>query len=762
MGKSILIVDDDYALRTAVCQWMRNSGYVPLEAESSERALDILTETQADLVIVDLKLPGMDGLTLSRELLARNPDRPVILITAYADLNSAQQALNAGVYEYLTKPLNLCDLLAGVRRALTHRRLLQENQAYREDLERKIETRTAELVALNDQLRKEVAERRQAEQKLAAQADDLARANAVLEEKERLLAAYGQIAQLSLSSLDLDQILDALGYQIVKAGIFRSVMIALVHEESRIVEVVRSLIHSRVGEDGVVAPDSILRPNEEILGITYSLDDDNVAAQVARTGDMQVIDAWTDLRLDRRVDDSPGQWEDKVAYFIPVKREDRVLAVLATGSTHAGEDEMRHRIAVMRPLLDQVAIALEHARLYRETREHARTLSELNRELEIEMAERQRTEQELVRLERLRALGEMSAGVSHNLNNILTGIVGPADLIRLNSKDAKVLRDAETIVTSALRARDLVRRLHNAVRKTEDTLHPVEVNRVIREAMETARPRWKDEPEARGVALKLELDLQDVPDIQGTHSGLHDILINLLFNAVDAMPEGGVITVQTGPVDEGVRLVVRDTGVGMDEAVRSRVFEPFFTTKTDVGTGLGLSTVYGTVTRWNGHIHVESEPGVGTAFILEFRLWEGEAAVEDAPVTVRQVRRGKVLIVEDDDLVCDVLSRMLSRDHDVAVVHCGRDALDGFSSGQYDVAMIDLGMPEMSGNLVAEEMHRLDPCLATVLITGWELEEGDPRASVFDAALQKPFEDAARVRDVVAWAVECHDIRTRE
>lgn len=149
-----------------------------------------------------------------------------------------------------------------------------------------------------------------------------------------------------------------------------------------------------------------------------------------------------------------------------------------------------------------------------------------------------------IRLERLRAVGELSAGVSHNLNNILSSVLGPAQLLKRMTDDSDILRETEDIISSARQARDLVHRLHLSVRGVEeDKLLPISVNEAIQEVVQTSRPRWKDEPESRGIDMELVTQLTDAPPIRGTSSRLHDIFTNLIFNAVDAMPEGGTITI---------------------------------------------------------------------------------------------------------------------------------------------------------------------------------------------------------------------------
>jgi len=370
-------------------------------------------------------------------------------------------------------------------------------------------------------------------------------------------------------------------------------------------------------------------------------------------------------------------------------------------------------------------------------------------------------EQELIRLERLRALGEMSGGVSHNLNNILTSVLGPAQILLMSTDDPNVREDAERIILATRRARDLVHRLYLSTRGVaEDELQPVQVNKVIGEAVQATRPRWKDESESRGIAVEVVTELDEgSPSIKCTESRFHDIFVNLIFNAVDAMPEGGTVTIRNQIVEKGVQITVTDTGIGMDEKTRRRVFEPFFTTKMDVGSGLGLSTAYGAVTTWGGHIEVESEPGRGTTFTMWVPAWEGDGATAEKAVDAPQARHARLLIVEDDEDVCDLLCRLLGHDHEVEAVSNGRDALDRFAPGKYAVALIDQGMPGIPGDQVAREMHRADPLLATVLITGWEFSKDDPRLSVYDLRIQKPFDDIEEVKNVVTQVVALHDRR---
>lgn len=376
--------------------------------------------------------------------------------------------------------------------------------------------------------------------------------------------------------------------------------------------------------------------------------------------------------------------------------------------------------------------------------------------------DRRRMREEHVRLERLRGLGEMAAGVSHNLNNMLTGILAPAEILLMSSVDEATRREARTIFDSGIRARDLVQRLARSVRGDEsEALQPADVGEAVVEVVAATRPRWRDETEARGAAIAVRTELAVTPPVRATRSGLHDVLLNLVLNAVDALPQGGTIALRAGREADGqsVWVEVADDGVGMDEETCRRAPEPFFTTKMTVGTGLGLSTVYGTVARWGGAVRLTSSPQHGTQVRLSLPMWTDRAAPAEAPPARSRWRAGHILVVEDEEVVREMLTAALGRHHDVEAVPTGQEALASFKAGRYDLAFIDLGLPGMAGDQVARELCRLDPTLATVLITGWDLEQGDPRRAPFDLYLQKPFAGLAELEETAARGVDLHRLR---
>jgi|GEM_PF-963776 len=374
-----------------------------------------------------------------------------------------------------------------------------------------------------------------------------------------------------------------------------------------------------------------------------------------------------------------------------------------------------------------------------------------------DITERKRAEDELVRSQRLRAAGELSLGVSHNLNNILTGILGPAHLLKEIVTEGEAAEYVDVVLRSSQRARDLVQRLRRTVEEESADLQAVYLERAVHEAIEAAQPRWKDEAEANGVLIEIETHFSDAPIAAADPAGLHDILLNLFFNAADALTKGGTITISARRHENQAELSFADNGIGMDADTRDRVFEPFFTTKVNVGTGLGLSTAYATAQRWGGEITVESTPGKGTCFLLRMPVWKGPLpeeveADEEIPAMAKadEERVGRILLAEDEAVIAMLVEgRLEARGHELVYAATADEAIEQFSTGHFDVAIIDLGIPGRPGDELAKLFKERRPGLRTLLVTGWDLKEGDPRREPFDLYIKKPF-NVRRIEQAVA------------
>jgi signal transduction histidine kinase/CheY-like chemotaxis protein len=437
---------------------------------------------------------------------------------------------------------------------------------------------------------------------------------------------------------------------------------------------------------------------------------------------------------------------------VPVRMEGTVGGVLfvmrRTTRAFTDADE-----AILTRLADQAAVAITNARLFRDQQRAFLAL--------------QQAQDKLVRTEKLRGLGQMAAGIAHDLNNMLATILGQAELLRLRARHPEVSEGLQTLQTAANDGAQVVRRLQDFARqRSGGPLDACELDRLVPEALEITRPRWREEPRRRGIVIEPVVDLAGLPAIQGNPAEIREMLTNLIFNAVDAMPSGGtlrftgqVINASSRPPaldDTGtsestprqldasvgwVELAVSDTGLGMTTDVQRRVFDPFFTTKGLHGTGLGLSVVYGIMERHGGRIDVTSAPGQGATFRLRFRPADPEAETCSGHATPAVVPSRRILLVDDDPAVRQTLAALLrASGQDVLEADGGTAGLRRLESTSVDLVITDLGMPEVTGWDVARAAKARRPDLPVVLLTGWGDQVGAeaPADALVDRVLTKP------------------------
>ena len=351
------------------------------------------------------------------------------------------------------------------------------------------------------------------------------------------------------------------------------------------------------------------------------------------------------------------------------------------------------------------------------------------------------TQQAVMQQERLKALGQMASGIAHDINNAISPVSLYTESLleterslspRARDHLLTIQRGIEDVAQTVARMREFYR-----VREVELSSMPVDVNRLVDDVVELTRARWSDMPQRRGIVIQLSTELSsDHPTVLGLESEIREALINLIFNAVDAMPEGGWITVATRTtvgrrppsVAEAlaVQIEVTDTGVGMDEETRRRCLEPFFTTKGERGTGLGLAMVYGVVQRHGAEIEVDSEPGRGTTVRLVF---PAPAVRLDVPAPVAEAvprpARLRVLLVDDDPLLLKSMRDVLEGDgHVVTAANGGQAGIHLFRNSErdgkpYGVVITDLGMPYVDGRQVAKAVKTMAPATPVILLTGW-------------------------------------------
>ena len=433
---------------------------------------------------------------------------------------------------------------------------------------------------------------------------------------------------------------------------------------------------------------------------------------------------------------------DRAALAAPLRAKGTIIGALVVAD-RVPRDFGVPEVELAQALADQAALALENARLYARAQ---RAYAELTD-----------AQAQLVRGETLRAMGELAAGVAHHLNNLLAVVLGRIQLAIPKAETAEARRDLAIAQRAALDGADVVRRMRGFSRGyPAPSLIAVDLAELAAEAMAVTRSRWLDEAQARGVRIETTLDLSSVPPVAGEPAALREVLVNLVTNAVEALPNGGRITLKTWASLGFVHCSVSDTGVGMSSDVQRRAFEPFFTTKGVRRTGLGLSVGYGTLRRHGGDLTIQTAEGAGTTVMLRVP----RTSVVDLPTPAPSVSPVRVaigpltvVVVDDEPDVRQVLAELLEQQgHHVVQAADGDEALHRVDAS-VDLVLTDLSMPGMSGWDVARDVKTRWPDLRVGLVTGWaEALEVDPAdRSAADFVLTKPVSDDA-LRTAIAQA----------
>jgi signal transduction histidine kinase/ActR/RegA family two-component response regulator/uncharacterized membrane protein affecting hemolysin expression len=386
------------------------------------------------------------------------------------------------------------------------------------------------------------------------------------------------------------------------------------------------------------------------------------------------------------------------------------------------------------------------------------------------------TQHTVMQQERLRALGQMASGIAHDINNAISPVSLYTESMlerepnlsdRARANLTTIQRAIEDVAGTVARLREFYR-----PREVQLQLARLNVNKLIAQVLELTHARWSDMAQQRCamIDVKQELDAT-VQEIMGAEGEIRDAMTNLIFNAVDAMPNGGTLTVRSRIVprnehDSYIHVEVIDTGIGMDDATRRRCLEPFFTTKGERGTGLGLAMVYGMIQRHSAELEIESTPGVGTTMRLIFPAYS-PAFSSTVRINAPQVvtKRLRILLVDDDPLLIKSLNDTLEADgHVISVANGGQAGIDTFTAAahtpeRFSVVITDLGMPYVDGRKVAASVKGVSSRTPVIMLTGWGqrmLAEDDVPPHV-DRLLSKPprlHELRAALAEVTADAAE--------
>lgn len=390
-------------------------------------------------------------------------------------------------------------------------------------------------------------------------------------------------------------------------------------------------------------------------------------------------------------------------------------------------------------------------------------------ELSHYITEQERIREQFSQVEKLSALGELASGVAHDFNNTLAGILGRAQLLLRTDDPEKIRRGLGIIIKAAEDGAKTVKRIQDFARQRRDhDFQPVSVYQLLLDVSEITRPRWKDKAEAANIQIGLNLQIHSKSNIRGDESELREVLVNMVFNAVDAMPTGGELTLAAEDHEDSVVITVADTGMGMSPDVRSRIFDPFFTTKGKAGMGLGLAVSFGIIRRHEGTIEIDSEIGKGARFRISLPMAAAmtEQSPDASPASQQLTadcllsptsqpgnpNQPTMLVVDDEDTVRELLQDMLeSAGWKVFAAPGGREALALFDNRHFDGVFTDVGMPGMSGWELAQAIRQRNRTIPIAVITGWGEAVGsaDQKEADVDWVITKPFA-AERIFELIA------------
>ncbi|MGH7349281.1 MAG: response regulator, partial [Candidatus Rokuibacteriota bacterium] len=585
----VLVVDDEMGPRESL-RMILKPRYEIATADSGEAALKTLSTFQPDLIFMDIKMPQMDGIELLRRIKGVDPSIEVVMITAYASLETVKNALTHGAFEYLIKPFSRQDLEETARRALARRQTEQGTRNQLTTLVNEMRNLAAKTRGLEEEARRGPVEPSLRVTQLS-----------ILREISRSL--LGQLDFRELTTAITAQLKDALGY------------------EEATVRLGAATPEATSGETRVVCP---IREEGNILG--YLMVANRPGTRPIDPRERELLEMLSDyLAVAIRNSRLYGEVADTKQYLEQLIRSagDAIVSVDAGGNIR-GWNPAAERIfglaasqAVGQPFTSLVPAEPYRAARAALSRENpvrafdvttkrgdgralnlAVTLSSLTGRdgspegmlaIVRDMTTQREIEAQMHQSERLTALGQMAGGIAHDFNNLLQAILGYAQLMARSPGNADVVRRGLDVIEKAANGgAETVRRIQKFARlRPDEPFVTMDLNQVVRDSLAITRPRWEEKKVKGGVPLQLELELGPVPVVMGRPAELNEVITNLVLNAIDAMPKGGTLRIRTRLGDHRHAIItVADTGVGMSDEVRKKVFDPFFTTKGEEGTGL--------------------------------------------------------------------------------------------------------------------------------------------------------------------------------
>ena len=440
------------------------------------------------------------------------------------------------------------------------------------------------------------------------------------------------------------------------------------------------------------------------------------------TGEMVIVQYILLDPLMKDVHENIQSLKNNAIVVIPIILKDNVIGTLFLRSVRDNKFFNEREIKFLKVVARIAANALDNAFLYENL---------------------ESTRLQLVQSERLRALGELATGVAHNFNNLLSGILGHTQMLLSKDIDASIRERLQIVEKLVLDGGEIVRRIQEFTRlRTTKDFSAVNLKDIINDVVRMTELKWSGGHNTSRIMLRVDANQMEIPIVDGNATELREVFINILFNAVDAMPNGGELRIRTETNGKNVFVYFSDTGEGMSEETRKRVFDPFFTTKGSKGTGLGMSVAYGIINRHNGQISIDSELGIGTTVTVQLPVSEKVIKEIECNYGLRREERARILLIEDHKITLDVLAEnLVNLGYYVQKVESGMAGIKIFKGGNYDIVITDVGLCDISGWTVSKKIKEISSHVPVVFITGWgnQLSSSQLKECGVDYVLTKPF-----------------------
>lgn len=762
MGKTItvLVVDDEEAIRRNFKGSLEDLGYEVCLAADGHEGLKVFADKRPDIVLTDLRMPGMDGLRLLAALKERSPDTPVVVVSGTGTIRDAIDAIREGAWDYMLKPVQEDDeFRIVIERVLERAQLLVENRRSRIHLEQLVLERTKEL-------RESEARYRTLLESVTSYVYTVTLRDGRVINTNHMSGCYGvtgftaeeyaadpDLWYKMVPEEDRPKVLDT-AQAVLTADTPLFLEHRICHKDGSIRWVSSTLVPRRrdsqgllIAYDGLISDITERKKAEEteirLVAAVESAADDIIITDTL--GNIQYVNP----EVERSTGFAAGELVGKNTRIFKSGKHDHNFYQDLWNTIKAGQvwqGRFTNRAKDGHDIIQDTRIAP-----IRDAAGRIVGYVAARRDVTAQV----KMEQQLIMAERLEAIGTLASGIAHDFNNILAAVRGFTELAMLETPEGTVsFEDLKAVMVAADRATELVKQILTFCRETKQEETSVQVKLVVKEALKFLRASLPS-------SIVLQQDLVSEANVLADPTALHRMVVNLCTNAGLAMQQqGGILRVGLHEVDldasfaalhpgttpgRFLRLTVADTGCGMSPEVQSHIFEPFFTTRKDRGgTGLGLSVTHGIVTKLKGAITVASEPDKGTTFEIFLPVADQSEKVLDRKTDKSLPGNESILFVDDEEILGFMIQRALSNlGYRVSAFSRSEEALSEFQAdpAAFDLLITDLTMPVMTGDVLTQRIVELRPDLPVILCTGYldRITPESVRSLGVDVVIPKPF-----------------------